>query len=57
MLAKQALKLLNKNLKLVLQDGHKFRSKATHVGRSMLAGQACKLPELLPVHAFGISAW
>lgn len=40
MLAKQALKLLNKNLKLVLQDGSNLEARQNMLLGSMLAGQA-----------------
>jgi alcohol dehydrogenase len=41
MLAKQALKLLNQNLSLVLEDGRNLEARQNMLVGSMLAGQAC----------------
>lgn len=51
MLAKQALKLLNKNLKLVLQDGHDLEARQHMLVGSMLAGQAFANSPVAAVHA------
>ena len=51
MLAKQALKLLNKNLKLVLQDGSNLEARQNMLLGSMLAGQAFANAPVGAVHA------
>ena len=51
MLAKQALKLLNKNLKLVLQDGSNLEARQNMLLGSMLAGQAFANSPVGAVHA------
>ena len=51
MLAKQALRLLNKNLKLVLQDGHNLEARQHMLVGSMLAGQAFANAPVAAVHA------
>lgn len=51
MLAKQALKLLNKNLKLVLQDGSNIEARQNMLLGSMLAGQAFANAPVGAVHA------
>lgn len=51
MLAKQALRLLNKNLKLVLQDGHNLEARQHMLVGSMLAGQAFTNAPVAAVHA------
>ncbi|WP_089604335.1 iron-containing alcohol dehydrogenase [Acinetobacter piscicola] len=50
-LAKQALKLLNKNLKLVLQDGSNLEARQNMLLGSMLAGQAFANAPVGAVHA------
>lgn len=51
MLAKQALKLLNKNLKLVLADGTNLAARQNMLVGSMLAGQAFANAPVGAVHA------
>ena len=51
MLAKQALKLLNKNLKLVLADGSNLEARQNMLLGSMLAGQAFANAPVGAVHA------
>ncbi|UIJ76862.1 iron-containing alcohol dehydrogenase [Acinetobacter sp. SH20PTE14] len=51
MLAKQALRLLNKNLALVLQDGHNLEARQHMLVGSMLAGQAFANAPVAAVHA------
>jgi len=51
MLAKQALKLLNKNLKLVLADGTNLAARQKMLVGSMLAGQAFANAPVGAVHA------
>lgn len=51
MLAKQALKLLNKNLKLVLKDGSNLEARQNMLLGSMLAGQAFANSPVGAVHA------
>ena len=51
MLAKQALKLLNKNLKLVLADGSNLEARQNMLFGSMLAGQAFANAPVGAVHA------
>lgn len=51
MLAKQALKLLNKNLKLALQDGSNLEARQNMLLGSMLAGQAFANAPVGAVHA------
>lgn len=51
MLAKQALKLLNKNLKLVLEDGSNLEARQNMLLGSMLAGQAFANAPVGAVHA------
>lgn len=51
MLAKQALKLLSKNLKLVLQDGSNLEARQNMLLGSMLAGQAFANAPVGAVHA------
>ena len=51
MLAKQALKLLNKNLKLVLADGSNLAARQNMLVGSMLAGQAFANAPVGAVHA------
>lgn len=51
MLAKQALKLLNKNLKLVLNDGSNLEARQNMLLGSMLAGQAFANAPVAAVHA------
>ena len=51
MLAKQALKLLNKNLKLVLEDGQNLQARQNMLLGSMLAGQAFANAPVGAVHA------
>jgi alcohol dehydrogenase len=51
MLAKQALKLLNKNLKLVLADGMNLEARQNMLLGSMLAGQAFANAPVGAVHA------
>ncbi len=51
MLAKQALKLLNKNLKLVLADGENLEARQNMLFGSMLAGQAFANAPVGAVHA------
>ena len=51
MLAKQALKLLNKNLALVLQDGSNLEARQNMLLGSMLAGQAFANAPVGAVHA------
>ncbi|WP_010115537.1 iron-containing alcohol dehydrogenase [Acinetobacter sp. P8-3-8] len=51
MLAKQALKLLNKNLKLVLHDGSNLEARQNMLLGSMLAGQAFANAPVGAVHA------
>ncbi|WP_373350324.1 iron-containing alcohol dehydrogenase [Acinetobacter bereziniae] len=51
MLAKQALKLLNKNLKLVLADGMNVQARQNMLLGSMLAGQAFANAPVGAVHA------
>lgn len=51
MLAKQALKLLNKNLKLVLKDGSDLEARQNMLVGSMLAGQAFANAPVGAVHA------
>ncbi|SPL69289.1 iron-containing alcohol dehydrogenase [Acinetobacter stercoris] len=51
MLAKQALKLLNKNLKLVLDDGSDLNARQNMLVGSMLAGQAFANAPVGAVHA------
>ncbi|WP_180063534.1 MULTISPECIES: iron-containing alcohol dehydrogenase [unclassified Acinetobacter] len=51
MLAKQALRLLNKNLALVLQDGHNLEARQHMLFGSMLAGQAFANAPVAAVHA------
>lgn len=51
MLAKQALKLLNKNLKLVLGDGSNLEARQNMLLGSMLAGQAFANAPVGAVHA------
>ena len=51
MLAKQALRLLNKNLKLVLQNGHNLEARQHMLVGSMLAGQAFANAPVAAVHA------
>lgn len=50
-LAKQALKLLNKNLKYVLQDGQNLEARQNMLLGSMLAGQAFANAPVGAVHA------
>ena len=51
LLAKQALSLLNKNLKLVLDDGHNLEARQNMLLGSMLAGQAFANAPVGAVHA------
>lgn len=51
MLAKQALKLLNHNLSLVLADGHNLAARQNMLVGSMLAGQAFANAPVGAVHA------
>lgn len=51
LLAKQALSLLNKNLKLVLEDGHNLEARQNMLLGSMLAGQAFANAPVGAVHA------
>ena len=51
MLAKQALKLLNKNLKIVLADGSNLEARQNMLLGSMLAGQAFANAPVGAVHA------
>lgn len=51
MLAKQALKLLNHNLSLVLADGHNLPARQNMLVGSMLAGQAFANAPVAAVHA------
>lgn len=51
MLAKQALKLLNKNLALVLEDGQNVEARQNMLTGSMLAGQAFANAPVGAVHA------
>lgn len=51
LLAKQALSLLNQNLKLVLQDGHNLEARQNMLLGSMLAGQAFANAPVGAVHA------
>ena len=51
MLAKQALRLLNKNLALVLHDGHNLEARQHMLVGSMLAGQAFANAPVAAVHA------
>lgn len=51
LLAKQALTLLNQNLKLVLQDGHNLEARQNMLVGSMLAGQAFANAPVGAVHA------
>ncbi|OTG88445.1 iron-containing alcohol dehydrogenase [Acinetobacter sp. ANC 3813] len=51
MLAKQALRLLNKNLPLVLKDGHDLQARQNMLVGSMLAGQAFANAPVGAVHA------
>lgn len=51
MLAKQALKLLNQNLSLVLADGHNLAARQNMLVGSMLAGQAFANAPVAAVHA------
>ncbi|OTG65140.1 iron-containing alcohol dehydrogenase [Acinetobacter silvestris] len=51
MLAKQALKLLHKNLKLVLKDGSNLEARQNMLLGSMLAGQAFANAPVGAVHA------
>lgn len=51
MLAKQALKLLNHNLSLVLADGHNLAARQNMLVGSMLAGQAFANAPVAAVHA------
>ncbi|RZG77868.1 iron-containing alcohol dehydrogenase [Acinetobacter sp. WCHAc060025] len=51
MLAKQALKLLNKNLKLVLENGSNLEARQNMLLGSMLAGQAFANAPVGAVHA------
>lgn len=51
MLAKQALKLLNQNLSLVLADGHNLAARQNMLVGSMLAGQAFANAPVGAVHA------
>lgn len=51
MLAKQALRLLNNNLALVLQDGHNLEARQHMLVGSMLAGQAFANAPVAAVHA------
>ncbi|MFD1438267.1 iron-containing alcohol dehydrogenase [Acinetobacter terrae] len=51
MLAKQALRLLNKNLSLVLTDGQNLEARQNMLVGSMLAGQAFANAPVAAVHA------
>ena len=51
MLAKQALRLLNKNLPLVLKDGSNLEARQNMLVGSMLAGQAFANAPVAAVHA------
>lgn len=51
MLAKQALRLLNKNLNLVLADGQNLEARQNMLVGSMLAGQAFANAPVAAVHA------
>ncbi|NNH86183.1 iron-containing alcohol dehydrogenase [Acinetobacter terrae] len=51
MLAKQALRLLNKNLSLVLADGQNLEARQNMLVGSMLAGQAFANAPVAAVHA------
>lgn len=51
LLAKQALSLLNKNLKAVLDDGHNMEARQNMLLGSMLAGQAFANAPVGAVHA------
>lgn len=51
LLAKQALSLINKNLKLVLDDGHNLEARQNMLLGSMLAGQAFANAPVGAVHA------
>ena len=51
MLAKQALRLLNKNLPLVLNDGNNLEARQNMLVGSMLAGQAFANAPVGAVHA------
>lgn len=51
MLAKQALKLLNTNLSIVLADGHNLAARQNMLVGSMLAGQAFANAPVAAVHA------
>lgn len=51
LLAKQALSLLNQNLKLVLADGHNLQARQNMLVGSMLAGQAFANAPVGAVHA------
>ena len=51
MLAKQALRLLNQNLKLVLEDGSNLQARQNMLNGSMFAGQAFANAPVGAVHA------
>lgn len=51
MLAKQALRLLNQNLKLVLEDGSNLQARQAMLNGSMFAGQAFANAPVGAVHA------